>query len=31
MLEGRGQKTWGNDEAYIAYMKNTPMVMLKFW
>ena len=31
MLEGRGQKTWGNDEDYIAYMKNTPMVMLKFW
>jgi steroid 5-alpha reductase family enzyme len=31
MLEGRGQKTWGNDEEYIAYMKNTPMVMLKFW
>ena len=31
MLEGRGQKTWGNDEDYIAYMNNTPMVMLKFW
>jgi len=31
MLEGRGQKTWGNDEDYIAYMKNTPMVMIKFW
>ena len=31
MLEGRGQKTWGNDEEYIAYMKNTPMVMIKFW
>jgi steroid 5-alpha reductase family enzyme len=31
MLEGRGQKTWGKDEEYIAYMKNTPMVMLKFW
>ena len=31
MLEGRGQKTWGNDEEYIAYMNNTPMVMLKFW
>ena len=31
MLEGRGQKTWGQDEEYIAYMKNTPMVMLKFW
>ena len=31
MLEGRGQKIWGNDEDYIAYMKNTPMVMLKFW
>ncbi len=31
MLEGRGQKTWGNDEDYIAYIKNTPMVMLKFW
>ena len=31
MLEGRGQKTWGQDEEYIAYMKNKPMVMLKFW
>jgi len=31
MLEGRGQKTWGDDEEYIAYMKNTPMVMIKFW
>lgn len=31
MLEGRGQKTWGQDEEYIAYMKNTPMVMIKFW
>ena len=31
MLEGRGQKTWGNDEDYIAYIKNTPMVMIKFW
>ena len=31
MLEGRGQKTWGKDEEYIAYMNNTPMVMLKFW
>ena len=31
MLEGRGQKTWGNDEEYIAYMNNTPMVMIKFW
>ena len=31
MLEGRGQKTWGQDAEYIAYMKNTPMVMIKFW
>lgn len=31
MLEGRGQKTWGDDEEYISYMKNTPMVMIKFW
>jgi steroid 5-alpha reductase family enzyme len=31
MLEGRGQKTWGDDEEYIAYMRNTPMVMIKFW
>jgi len=31
MLEGRGQKIWGDDEEYIAYMKNTPMVMIKFW
>tara|TARA_B110000444_G_scaffold138599_1_gene130129 strand:- start:21 stop:653 length:633 start_codon:yes stop_codon:yes gene_type:complete len=31
MLEGRGQKTWGQDVEYIAYMKNTPMVMIKFW
>ena len=31
MLEGRGQKTWGDDEEYIAYMKNTLMVMIKFW
>ena len=31
MLEGRGQKTWGQDAEYIAYMKNTPMVMIRFW
>ena len=31
MLDGRGQKTWGQDVEYIAYMKNTPMVMIKFW
>ena len=31
MLEGRGQKTWGQDVEYIAYIKNTPMVMIKFW
>ena len=31
MLEGRGQKTWGQDVEYIAYMKNTPMVMIRFW
>ena len=31
MLEGRGQKTWGDNEEYIAYMRNTPMVMIKFW
>jgi steroid 5-alpha reductase family enzyme len=28
MLEGRGNKRWGNDPEYQAYMKRTPMLML---
>ena len=31
MLEGIGMKKWGEDTDYIAYMKNTPTVMIKFW
>lgn len=28
MLENRADKRWGNEEAYIAYKKHTPMLML---
>ncbi len=31
MLEARADKKWGDDELYMKYKKETPVLMIKFW